>query len=82
MVSALGYENPPFMEHPQDLGNKTMYTLKFDIGNSAFDGDNLPLEIANILVKVSNNMHARFNEKVPVFDSNGNCVGNWIIEKE
>ena len=57
------------------------FNLKFSVENSAFEGNDRPLEIARILRKLAEG----FEEGQPdnlVRDINGNRVGQWFMDDE
>jgi hypothetical protein len=59
----------------------TEFVLTIACDNSAFDDDVRP-ELAHILRVVTNQIERgrEFNEPVPVYDTNGNRVGNYVLK--
>lgn len=58
-----------------------MFKLQFDMSGDAFAGHTYDVEIARILVEVSNNVIAGYRGG-PIRDVNGNRIGQWEIEAE
>jgi hypothetical protein len=61
------------------------FTMTIDCDNAAFEGDNLPYEVASLLEDAARKV--RHNDFYPghsktILDSNGNDVGRWRIGEE
>lgn len=57
-----------------------MFTVKFDTGNAAFDGDDDRSEIVRILKEIQDEIEFYRNEG-SIIDINGNKIGTWKYRK-
>ena len=55
-----------------------MFTMKFKTDNAAFDGQDKPEEVANILSGIAQSIREGYPSG-GVYDSNGNRVGEWRL---
>ncbi len=61
-----------------------MIQIKFDTNNAAFDEENFKFEAARILRDLANNIeNQNFSGKHQnIFDSNGNIIGKFKVQKD
>lgn len=64
----------------------TKFVLEFDMGNAAFDPDNMPeLEVVRILQDVRSRItsgDAAAGSGMKIHDVNGNSIGRWDFVKD